>query len=137
MAITLANGSTVLELPPDLLWTDEFRWSPIAQATERSITGALLVDVSPRLDGRTITLQGREDSAWILRSGLATLHAWAALPGQEFTLTLNDGTARSVIFDHGTAEESNAIAQVAPVVDFSDPEPSDYYCSLTLRFLEV
>ena len=136
MAITLANGADILDLPPDLLWADEFRWSPVAQGTERSITGALLLDLNPRTGGRTITLQGKEDSAWILRSGLTTLLAWAALPGQQFTLTHN-GVSRTVIFDHGTEEESRAIAQVEPVVDFSDPEPSDYYCSLTLRFLEI
>lgn len=136
MSITLAYGATTLTLPPDLLWVDEFRWSPVSQGTERSITGALLVDLQPRIGGRTITLQGKEDSAWVLRSGLATLQAWAELPGQQFTLTHN-GVTRTVIFDHGTEEESRAIAQVEPVVDFSDPEPSDYYCSLTLRFLEV
>lgn len=136
MSITLTNGSTTLELPPDLLWVNEFRWSEVSQSTERSVTGALLIDVAPRIGGRLITLAGRENYAWILRSGLETLKAWAALPEQQFTLTHN-GVARTVIFDHGTAEESNAIKQVEPVVDFSDPEPSDYYCSLELNFLEV
>lgn len=136
MAITLTYGSTTLDLPEDLLWVNEFRWSPVAQATERSITGALLVDAAPRVGGRLITLAGQEDSAWILRSGLETLLAWAALPAQQFTLTHN-GVARTVIFDHGTAEESGAIKQVQPVIDYSDPEPSDHYCSLELNFLEV
>ncbi|OGA56738.1 MAG: hypothetical protein A2710_03835 [Burkholderiales bacterium RIFCSPHIGHO2_01_FULL_64_960] len=136
MAITLTYGSTTLELPEDLLWVNEFRWSAVAQSTERSLTGALLVDAAPRVGGRLITLAGSEDSAWILRSGMETLLAWAALPEQQFTLTHN-GVARTVIFDHGTAEESGAIKQVEPVIDYSDPEPSDYYCSLELNFLEV
>ncbi len=136
MSCTLTYGATVLDLPEDLLWTNEFRWSRVSQSVERSVTGALLVDVSTRTGGRQITLAGQEDSAWILRSGLETLQAWAALPGQQFTL-IHNGVARTVIFDHGTAEESNAIKQVQPVVDFSDPEPTDYYCSLELSFLEV
>ena len=28
MAITLTKGATTLELPEDLLWVNEFRWSP-------------------------------------------------------------------------------------------------------------
>lgn len=136
MAITLTKGATTLELPEDLLWVNEFRWSPVAQATERSLTGALLIDVGSRVGGRPITLAGKENFAWILRSGLETLQAWAALPGQQFTLTHN-GVARTVIFDHGTAEESGAIKQVEPVIDYSDPEPEDYYCSLELNFLEI
>jgi len=136
MAITLARGSTVLELPQDLLWTNEYQWSPVIQSTERSITGALLVDAAARISGRLITLAGREDSAWILRSGLDTLRAWMALPGEQFVLTHN-GVARTVIFDHGTGEVSGALRQVEPVIDFSDPEPSDYYCSLELNFIEI
>ncbi|MCI5068418.1 hypothetical protein [Acidovorax sp.] len=135
MAITLTKDSTILELPEDLLWVNEFRWSAVSQATERSLTGALLIDVTPRVGGRLITLAGGVDYAWFERSGLETLYAWAALPEQQFTLTHN-GVARTVIFDHGTAEESNAIKQVEPVIDYSDPEPDDYYCSLELNFLE-
>lgn len=136
MSCTLTYGATVLELPEDLLWTNEFRWSRVSQSVERSVTGALLLDVSTRTGGRQITLAGKEDSAWIQRSGLQTLEAWAELPGQQFTLTHN-GVARTVIFDHGTAEESNAIKQLEPVIPYSDPEPGDNYCSLELSFLEV
>ena len=136
MAITLTHGAAVLSLPPDLSWVNEFRWSAVAQAVERSITGALIVDVAARVGGRTITLRGQENTGWIDRAGLATLMTWASLPGQQFVLTHN-GTARTVIFDHGTAEESNAIKQQQPVVDFSDPEPGDYYCNLEINLIEI
>jgi hypothetical protein len=136
MAITLTKDSTTLELPEDLLWVNEFGFSQVSQATERSLTGAMLIDVAARVGGRRITLAGQEDSAWILRSGLESLQAWAALPGQQFTLTHN-GVARTVVFDHGTDEESRAIRQVQPVIPYSDPEPSDYYCNLELNFLEI
>lgn len=133
MSITLQKGVDAITLPPDLLWTDEFAWSPVAQGTERSVTGALLIDVSTRQDGRPITLTGTERHAWLLRPEVQALRAWVALPGQAFALTIN-GQAFIVLFDHGTDEASRAF-QVAPVVDYSDPEPADYYCSVTLRFI--
>lgn len=136
MAITLSNGATTLVLPEDLLWTNEFRWSAVSQSTERSLTGALLIDAAARVGGRQITLAGREDFGWILRAGLETLRAWASIPEQQFTLTHN-GVARTVLFDHGTGEESGAIKQVQPVVDYSDPKPEDPYCTLELSFLEI
>lgn len=135
MAITLSNGTTVLQLPPDLLWVNEFRWSSVSQATERALRGALLIDVAERVGGRPITLAGGLNE-WMLRADLEVLYTWVRLPGAQFTLTHNE-VERTVIFDHGTGEESNAIKLVAPVVDYSDPEPSDYYCSLELNFLEL
>lgn len=135
MTITLEKDGAVLALPSDLVWTDELTWSAVAQSTERSITGALLVDAMARNGGRPITLAGDGDSAWILRSALLTLKAWAAIPGQRFTLTVR-GEVFSVLFDHGADEETRAMA-VSAVIAYSDPEATDYYCSLTLRFIEV
>lgn len=133
MAITLQKGADTIVLPPDLLWSDEFAWSPVAQGTERSVTGALLVDVSTRQDGMPITLTGTERHAWLLRPEVQALRAWLALPEQVFTLTIN-GQAFAVLFDHGTDEVSRAFV-VAQLVDYSDPAPQDYYCSVTLRFI--
>lgn len=133
MAITLQKGADTIVLPPDLLWEDEFAWSPVAQNTERSVTGALLVDVSTRQGGMPITLTGTERHAWLLRPEVQALRAWLALPEQVFTLTIN-GQAFTVLFDHGTDEVSRAFV-VAQLVDYSDPAPQDYYCSVTLRFI--
>lgn len=133
MAITLQKGADTIVLPPDLLWEDEFAWSPVSQGTERSVTGALLIDVSARQDGMPITLTGTERHAWLLRPEVQALHAWLALPGQVFTLTIN-GQAFTVLFDHGTDETSRALV-VSPLIDFCDPQPQDYYCSVTLRFI--
>lgn len=132
MSITLEKDGTLISLPPDLLWADEFAWSAVSQSTERSLTGAYLVDAQTRTGGRPITLQGRENVAWLQRSDVQFLKTWADLPGQVFTLTHN-GTPYSVLFNHGTDEASKAL-EIAPVVDFCDPVAGDYYCSLTLRF---
>lgn len=133
MAITLQKGADTIVLPPDLLWSDEFAWSLVSQGTERSVTGALLVDVSTRQGGMPITLTGTERHAWLLRPEVQALRTWLALPEQVFTLTIN-GQSFTVLFDHGTDEVSRAFV-VAQLVDYSDPAPQDYYCSVTLRFI--
>lgn len=132
MAITLTNGAASMALPPDLIWTNEFQWTPIVQASERSITGALILDTGVKTGGRPIVLQGAENTAWLLRAeARALLDAWVSLPGQVFTLTLN-GRALQVVFDH----EAGPL-ELKPVVDYSDPIDNDYYCGATLRFLEI
>ena len=133
--ITLTNGATALELPDDLLWEDEFTWAQVAQATERGITGALIVDAMARNGGRPITLAGTAETAWISRADMLTLKAWAAIPGQEFALVVR-GVAHNVIFDHGTGDTTTSVAQ-QPVMAFSNMQADDYHSNLRLRFLEI
>lgn len=135
MTINLIKDGSALSLPQDLIWSDELTWSAVAQAKERGIWGTLIVDAMARNGGHPITLTGEGNSAWIERSTLLTLKAWSLIPGQRFTLELR-GQTFTVIFDHGTEEETRAMAMSA-VVDYSDPEATDYYCSLTLRFIEA
>lgn len=132
MSITLQYLTTTLNLDPDLLWEDEFNWHPVEQSAERTVTGALVVSTAARTGGRPITLRPEDDSsAWMPRSLVDALRAWAAVPGREMTLTLR-GVSRTVIFRHqdGTALEA------VPVVHFSDIGSNDWY-RCTLRFQEV
>ncbi len=130
MPHTLTNGATTLTLPSNLLWANEFAWLPVAMSAPRySLTGALIVESAARQAGRPIELEA--DEAWILRSDLLTLRAWAALPGQTFSLVVRSEAARTVIFD----QQAGAIDAV-PVIEYSDPVPGDFY-RLGLRFLEV
>lgn len=135
MTITLTKDGTSLELPEDLLWTDEFLWAAVAQSTQRGIDGHLIVDAMERMGGRPITLMGDGDSAWITRADMLTLKAWAAIAGQQFELDVR-GDVWTVIFDHGDAEDARSMG-LAPVVDYSDMQDGDYYCSLVLRFIEI
>jgi hypothetical protein len=135
MTITLTNGGTTLSLPPDLIWADELTWSAVAQSTERGIFGTLIIDAMARNGGRPITLQGDGDSAWIDRGTLRTLGAWAQTPGLRMALDVR-GEIFTVVFDHGPEEETRAIAMSA-VIDYSDKQDGDYYCSLVLRFIEA
>ena len=133
--IILTSDGTAIDLPPDLIWVDELTASKVAQRSKRSAFATLIVSAMQLSGGQQITLQGEGNSAWIERSVLLTLNAWARIPGQRFTLELR-GQTYTVIFDHGTEEETKAMAMSA-VVDYSDPEETDYYCSLTLRFIEA
>ena len=135
MSITLTNGGTTLSLPPDLIWADELTWSAVSQSTERGIFVTLIVDAMNRNGGRPIILQGDGDSAWIDRGTLRTLGAWAQTPGLRMALDVR-GEIFTVVFDHGPEEETRAIAMSA-VIDYSDKQDGDYYCSLVLRFIEA
>lgn len=130
--ILISDGTATLTLPGDLLWTDENSWHPVEQATERTITGALIVSVAARAKGRPITLAPEDDgSAWMTRSTLEALRNLAAAPGKVMTLTLR-GVSYSVMFRH----HDGAAVDASPVVHFSDVEPGDYYRA-TLRLMEV
>ncbi len=130
MAITLTYNGTTAHLPDQLVWTDEFTWSPVEQATEPGTTGALLVHVGARSAGRPIELDGVETRAWITRTLCSTLAAWAALPGIELTLVLR-GVSRKVIFDHERGGfEATSLWPIANGQEWAD---QDFLP--TLRFL--
>ncbi|BDE72785.1 MULTISPECIES: hypothetical protein [Delftia] len=135
MSIFLTNGAQVLELPRDLIWVDELTWSKVTQKTERGIFGTLVIDAMARNGGQPITLQGDGNSAWISRATLRTLKAWSSVPGLRMTLRIL-AEEFEVVFDHGDAEQTRAMAMQS-VIEYSDPEDSDYYCSLVLRFIEA
>jgi hypothetical protein len=102
----------------------------VTQASERTLSGALVLDYGTRIAGRNITLQGADDSAWLPLATLQTLTAWAAVAGRELVLNLN-GTAYNVVF----RQQDGAIA-ARPVVFYNDEGGGDWF-AVTLRFLEI
>ena len=132
MSITLTHAGTTLALSDRLAWTDEFSWSPVAQATEYSTTGELLIDVGTKHAGRPITLEGQETATWLHRATCVALDGWAALPGAEFELVLR-GIPRVVIFDH-----SRKGFEATPLHKLLDGEEHpDQIFIPTFRFLEL
>ena len=131
MSITLTDGTTTLDLNPDLRWTDEDNWHPVQQAVQRTLTGALDIQSAAMIKGRPITLEPEnDDSAWMTSSAVVQLRNWAAVPGQVLTLTLR-GVSQSVIFRH---QDGGLEAQ--PVVHYRDRQTSDFYL-LTVRLMEI
>lgn len=135
MSITLTVSETTLILPSDLMWSDEFEWHEIVEASERSLSGALVIDQARRLRGRPITLQpSDENSAWMAREALAQLALWEKTANLTMQLNLR-GLVMNVRFRRwdGTPIEAHSRLFVA------NPQPGgfgDWYIA-TLRFYEV
>lgn len=131
MTITLSKAGTTVNLPSDLIWTDRHTWSPVEQNVSTSITGAAIVDLGERVNGRPITLEGDEGHAWFSYSLLSTLKAWAAEADTEMTLTI-DGTGYTVLWRH----QDKPALDVLPVVDYAIPDAQDWFYG-ALKFMEI
>jgi hypothetical protein len=130
MADTLSDGSTTIELPVDLLWQDEFAWSPIIQSKAYSWTGSLIVESRGKSNGRPMTLVAGDTWGWCDRQVVEDLFAMAKQAGVELVLEYR-GETYSVVFD-GEAVPVEA----RPVIDYSDPVSDDQYV-LTLRLIQI
>jgi len=119
-----------IALPVDLIWTDEFDWSPVQQSQQYTLTGALILETGVKQAGRPITLIGGRDAAWANRATVKALYAkLTATP--PFVLTLNDARTFNVTFANG----GNPV-EAKPIIDFNNPDDSDVY-ALTLRFITL
>lgn len=129
---TLTRNTVTLDLPDDLYWSDETAWQPVVQTAERTITGALVVQVHQRIAGRPITLEPVDDSsAWLTRDKLETLMSWASIPDAQMVLNYR-GTDYNVIWRHHDGE----VISAQPIVHYADVQAGDFY-TVTLRFMEV
>ena len=133
----LKNLSTGVELvlPDDLLWSDEYNWSPTVASTSYLVTGALLIQSATRQAGRPITLVGAPDMAWVTRATVEQLRAWAASPvgsaTGRFVLAFADGRTFTVVFRHAESP-----IEAEPVLGFPSRVDTDFY-RMTLKFLEI
>ena len=119
-----------LTLPEDLIWIDEFDWSPIEQTQSYSVTGALIIQSGTKQAGRTITLAGDNSSGLITRLDLKLLQI-KANNNSTMVLTLNDARTFNVVFNHA----KNPI-EAKPWIDYSTPDDSDLY-TLKINLLAV
>lgn len=118
-----------ITLPADLEWVDEFAaWSPLVRRDARSISGALVRQVSTQQGGRPITLASGSD-AWATRSTVVALQAKLDAPDADMTLSLH-GTDYTVRFAPDNPLTATPILRVSP------PDDDDPY-AITLRLIEV
>lgn len=131
MAITLGDGAVSINLPDDITWSDRHSWSPVVQSVETSITGASIIDIATRVNGRPITLEGDALHAWMAYSVVEQIKVWAAVAGKTLTLTIRE-TAFDVMFRH---HDQPAI-EFTPIVDYAAPDAQDFFYG-RLKFMEI
>jgi hypothetical protein len=125
MAISL----DAIALPDDLIWADEYGYSPVKQTVSTAVDGTLIVEAAAQAKGRPITLQGSDDAAWIDRATLELLRAKQYQPGLVMEL-IHNGTSYDVLFVQPGGIEAK------PIIDYNVPAGEDWY-SITLKFIEV
>lgn len=126
--------NTTISLPPDMLWSDEFDWSPMGATEAVGLTGALILQThQKRVGGRRITLASGRDTALLTRAQLDALTALSnTMPVEAFPLILGDGRSFNVIFDY--VGETPIAAE--PIQPGKVPAATDLFIT-TLRFMEI
>lgn len=118
-----------MDLGGNVVWMDEFDWSPVGQSCEVAGDGALVVEhTSTPRGGRPLTLH----CGWQTRAVVRTLVALRdALPQTWMELRLDDGREFQVLFRH----EAGALSAV-PVQRLVVQEETDMY-DVTLNLMGV
>ncbi len=120
-----------LTLPDNFIWVNEFEWSPVAQSTERSLTGALVVSEREKSYGRSIVL-GDGENSWLPRQQLGELFVLSAPLNHKMPLVLPDGRRFTVIFDRSSGSPLEAY----PVHPVSQPSDADFY-GVVIRLMTI
>lgn len=92
----------------DLIWVDEYQWSPVVQSQQLTLAGALVIQEAAQLKGRPITLQGGDERGWMTKAELDALFALAATPNTTHTLTLPGPRTFTVAFSRAGGQPIRA-----------------------------
>lgn len=127
----ITDGVTTIDFPTGTRWVDEF-WTPVVQGAERSIDGALILDIQTSTGGQPLTFQSSgDDSGWLRKADVDVLTLWGRDPSKVLTVVW-DANTWTVMFRHYDAPAF----EPAPVTDYDDPESTDPY-TFSLRLVEV
>ncbi len=120
-----------IQLPGDMVWEDEFEWTPVVHDTGYSCSGALLIEASTMLAGRPITLRSGEDFALVTRAVVLQLQTLLDAGDDDMILILHDGREFTVKF-----RRTETAMGADPEYPLAPPADDDLY-NLTLRLIEV
>jgi hypothetical protein len=124
-----------IALPNDLLWVDEFKWTPVSSTGSYSLAGSLIIEQGVKLAGRPITLEPPElEMAWVSRTTVHALKEAASLPDRKFKLLLEyptDSREFLVVF----APDTDPI-EASPVKGFPGHADGDWF-RVSLKLIEV
>lgn len=126
-------------LPKDLIWPDELTWSKVSQTVEWSLTGALLVQEGVKLKGKNITLNGKDNMAWISRQDGINLMTLRDTPGLIMTLQfVNKNDSLNKLFEYSVRfrHYENGL-ELENIKDFDQYEPDAWYIVRAIRLMEV
>lgn len=131
-----------IQLPQDLEWVDEFTWSPVQQNVSTSLTGALIIQEQVQQKGRPITLQGKDDMAWVQRplgdilmqmrdtAGLVMTLDYVSYIGSSYGPVL---FSYEVMFRH----YDPPVLDLESVKRFDNFEPDAWYKVRNIKFMEA
>jgi hypothetical protein len=123
-------------LPDGLWWNDEFDWSPVAQSSEYSVEGAMVLEEGVMQAGRPITLKGTINGPWCARSVIEALYATLD-DAADKTLILHDGRSITVRWRHPAPIKARPLRQEATGRGIQNPDSDTVYMIEELAFLGV
>ena len=126
-------------LPKDLQWADEFDWDPISQFVEYGTTGSLLIQESTKLKGRSITLIGTDNMAWLTRSQVETLIQMRNSIGliMDFSFVRKDNHSISLFTFKTMFRHADVAFEGLPIKHWDQYEPNAYYIIRSIKLMET
>ena len=127
------DATVFVELPDDLLYDTEFKFSMVKQNTARTIGGQWVYQRGLKHKGEQIILKGSDNRSFITRDKLLELKQFYNNVNMVMVLTHPDFVV-DVVFDY-TGEGGTPITS-SPLIPCSNPQPDALY-SLTVNLRTV
>jgi hypothetical protein len=129
-----------VDLPKDLIWSDELTWQKVEQEMKYSLTGALLIQEGVKQKGRFITFTASSNMAWLTRSQGTTLMSMRDTPGLVMTLKFLDSTQpANVLFSYNTMFRNfeDKPLDIENIKDFDQFESTAWYIVKSIKLMET